>query len=136
MTKTPMQCWRSLLPEELKPGFAQPCLAKFLAEDVIRHLEARRLQLVAFFSAPGFGKDFRIVEGELDLERVAVDAPEAFRQLQGVAMRSPQAVEPALLVDLDRLRDERVAVVPSSRVPVPGRRIALDLFSARLNSPH
>ena len=63
-----------------------------------------------------------VVERELDLEVAVVLAAEALGDLHLLAAGMAAVVEPALVVEAERLHDERVAVPLAERVAEPRRR--------------
>ncbi len=70
-------------------------LQVFLADDVFQNFLIRPID---YLRTPGFRKGLRVIEQELDLQGILVHSPEAFYNVQLIAMRSPCTVEPGFVV--------------------------------------
>ena len=105
--------------DELVAILPQPQLPVVLADDVFLHFETWWLQLEDFLSGPGFCKGFGIVEGELDLQGVLIHAAEPFCQVQILAMRGSQRINPGLVADGRCIHEEVVITnVSPSQWPI------------------
>ena len=79
---------------------------------------------------PGLRVRFRIVNRVPVLERVMNHAAHAFDDVQRIRMRQAHRVEPGLVIETDRVNDQRVAFKFADRVPHV-RRFQI----ARMSSP-
>src|SRR4029453_1947737 len=74
--------------------------------------------------APGTREHFRILDGHLIRDVVAIEWREALHQMQLLAVKVSGAVEPRLVVEVDDVDDERVAFpagAPGAPPPVTWR---------------
>ncbi len=67
-------------------------------------------------SAPRSRVGFRIVDGRFVLQRVVVGPRDVFDDVERVGVREAGASEPELLIEADRVDDERVAVPLAGRI--------------------
>src|SRR4029077_13763235 len=85
--------------------------------------------LIDFLPGPGLGIDLGVLECDLDLQRIVVQAPEALHQVQSVAMRMAQRINPGRLVYRSRINHQRVAFILADRMPHPRARIPVGMSS-------
>jgi hypothetical protein len=64
---------------------------------------------------------FRIVNGDVDLERPVIRPSKTLGQRCGIGERVADDVEPAAVLEPGRFDDERVAIPAADRVAVPPR---------------
>src|ERR1700687_2230313 len=72
---------------KLKTVVPQSRLPIFLTDDVFLKFIVWRLQLVDFLPCPGPCIGLGVLESDLDLQGVMVQAPDALHKVQSVAMR-------------------------------------------------
>src|ERR1700674_549397 len=114
-----------------------PHLQKFLAENAVEEWSALRKQIVNYLSCPGLFVGLRIVDGVLVLQAPQVHAPDALHKVQSVAMRMPDLVDPAFVVDTDGVHDQRVSLIFANGVPHPGARKTCGMLSpVHVDAPH
>src|SRR5882762_5300698 len=110
-------------------GVVRPHLQKFLAEDPFQELKPRRKQILNYLSCPGLFVSFRIVDRELVLQGILVQAPDALHKVESIAVRMTVPVDPIFVIESDSVNDERVSLILANRVPHPRVRISVGMSS-------
>src|SRR5262249_53646374 len=75
--------------------------------------------MVVLLYSPRFGIDFRVVYGVLDLQMAEIGTPEAFNDVEGIAVRAAAAGKIGSIVEAICINYQRVAVPFSDGVPPP-----------------
>src|SRR6266566_7446886 len=105
------------LLEKIIRDFDRENLVDFviLGADILLDLPVR-LQLEDFLSSPSLRIGLRVVNRVIDLQGVMCNAADALDNVQGVGMRKTHGVEPSLVVETNRVHDERITFVSANRV--------------------
>src|SRR5579864_8793242 len=69
-------------------------------------------QLVIERSGPGLGQRLGVFHGDVEFQMIFVHAPEALSDVQLIAVRMAQAVQPGLVIESDRIHNECGVSVP------------------------
>src|SRR5258708_38924455 len=110
------------IPKSLLRRSSLLFLEPFKAADILAKLfrqGPRRLQGEHDSAGPRSCVGLRVVDGDLVLQMVAVDAPDVFDNAQRVAVRVADAVEPSLLVEIHRVGNQRISLPMPDRVAHP-----------------
>src|SRR6266850_6086753 len=80
-----------------------------------------RPQLEVQLCLPWLGICLRVVDRQVDLQGVVVNAPDAFNKVHGVAVWITFPIECGLVVKTDRIGNERISLPLANRVAHPQR---------------
>src|SRR5579864_2058754 len=69
-------------------------------------------QLVIKRRGPGLGQRLGVFHGDVEFQMIFVHAPEALSDVQLIAVRMAQAVQPGLVIETDRIHNECGVSVP------------------------
>src|SRR6516164_7845774 len=76
-------------------------------------------QMMVLFEGPGLGVDLGVVDGVLDLQMSKIATPEAFDDVETVAVRAAAGKNRVTGIEASCVDDQRVAVPSSDGIPPP-----------------
>src|SRR4051794_21618271 len=96
-----------------------------------------RLEPVDEPASPGLGIRFRVLNRDVDRQRITVDTPEAFHDVERIGVRMPESIETSLVVEVEGVHDQGVSLPLANRISQPcGSQILVMLAPIRIDLAH